>query len=170
MIKGIKNYFERTKKYSLVRFVFELTVLAFGLKIISSIIWTIFENILHTTLGRVPELGQNMPEDIKIYPWITLMFFVTLGPALETLLGQALPMRVVSFFTHKRAAKILVSAIFFASLHYYPFLIVNVFPVGIILAWSYLYHRETSFARAFWVTTSIHALHNLIALGLQFIS
>lgn len=170
MITAVKNYFERTKKYSLVRFVLELTVVAFGLKILSSILWTIIENILHTTLGRIPELGQNMPEDIKIYTLATLVLFVTVGPALETLLGQALPMRVVEAFTKSKTAKILVSGIFFASLHYYPFLIVNVFPVGLILAWSYLYHRQTSFARAFWVTTSIHALHNLIALGLQYLS
>jgi hypothetical protein len=169
MIQDIKNYFEHTKTYSLPRFVIELTLLAFGLKILSSIVWVIIEGLIRIVLGSVPELGQNMPEDVDTFAIPILIFFVTIGPALETLVGQALPIKLVSRFTTSQTAQIIVSALFFSALHYYPFLIINVLPVGIILAWSYLYHRQTSFARAFWVTTIIHALHNLIALGLQYL-
>jgi membrane protease YdiL (CAAX protease family) len=170
MTNQIKNYFNNTKSYSLLRFIIELTLLAFALKILSSILWVTIEGVLQASTGHVPDLGQNMPEDIDAYALPFLILFVTLGPALETLLGQALPIKLVSRFTTSRSAKIIASALFFAVLHYYPFLIVNVFPVGLILAWSYLYHRQTSFARAFWVTTTIHALHNAIALGLQYLS
>lgn len=165
----VVNYFEKTKHYSIVRYVFEITAVAYFLKFLTIFIWVPIEGILYLLLGYIPNLGQNAPDDIDQYNTYALITFFTLVPLFETFTGQLIPMWFVSFFTKRVIIKILVSSIFFALLHVQPFLIITIFPAGVLLAWTYIIYQKKSWKHAFFVTSAVHGLHNLVALVLQYL-
>lgn len=92
---------------------------------------------------------------------------VIIAPILETYLNQKLPfilMQKWSFTKRKYGLYIVVSAIAFALLHCYSLqYIIAVFPVGLVLAYVYLFYSKNP-KIAFWSTTLIHALKNSVAI------
>ena len=93
-----------------------------------------------------------------------------LGPVLETLLHQALP---IYLFTKKwiknRKLAIFISALFFGLMHSYSLhYILWTFVGGLLLAWAYLiYYEKYGFEKAFWAITIVHALRNAITLVME---
>lgn len=166
-LQFIKNYFGKTTLYSIPRYILELTLVIYILKLLTVFVWLPIEGILYLILGYIPELGQNAPDDIEIYDPFILFTFVGIAPFFETFTGQWIPIWIASFYTRKIIAKILFSSIIFAAFHVQPFLIVNIFPAGVILAWTFVIFRRKSKRLAFFVTSAVHMLHNAVALVLQ---
>lgn len=162
MTENIKQYFEQTKKYPTWRFIIELAWVAFFLKIFFIIIG----------LPVVGALGLSTTTDLSFEKsfldnqiWLTVAL-ITLFAAFETVTSQMFILWVGKKISKDTAFRIFFSAIIFALLHVEPMLMFAVFPIGLILAWTYLVYRERSLWSALWVTTAIHTLHNLFALWL----
>lgn len=153
----ISTYLQRTKKYSNIRFIVELVALDFVLKVSLAI----FPGLLINTGGE-----SNTEKLAQEGLWMLFLGLVIVTPALETIIGQWLPIKIASLFTNNKDRIVLFSALFFSSLHIptgglTTFL--AVLPGGVVLAWSFLIKQEESFYEAYWITTAIHGLHNFIA-------
>lgn len=161
-MKFVKTYFENTKKYSVLRFIAEMSVAAFVLKIVAILIavpvFAAFGIDTETNL----ELEKSFLED----PFYLAGIMIVIFAAFETLTGQMLILWLSKKISKDLAFRLLSSALIFALLHIEPILIAAVFPIGIILAWAYVVYREKSVWSAIWVTTAIHVAHNLFALWL----
>ncbi len=158
----IKTYFSNAEKYSTPRFIIELTVVCFVLKFISvfiaSIIFAYF---------KIPTQVDNSFEVGLIHGGLLpAIVQIIIFASFETLTGQWLVIWLVSKFSKSNFWKILISAIIFSALHVEAMLMAAVFPIGLILSWTFLIKSKKSRSQAFWITTSIHVLHNLIVLWL----
>lgn len=159
-VKKIKKYLAASKKYSVKRFILEMSILAFILKIGIIILSAIFFVI---TGIAAPPSDISYEKELIEQGFLSATIFIILAAAFETLTAQAFIFWVMDYFTKKDIWKILVSSIIFALLHVDPMLIIIVFPIGLVLAWSYLVYGKRSFKMAFFVTTLIHVNHNLFA-------
>lgn len=162
----IDNYFNRLKTYPNWRFVLEMTLLAFILKILFIIIF----GIVFALLGLPTESDLSFEQDMAKNNFFILVFLLTIFASFETLTSQWFIIWLVSRFTNHIYWQILFSSLVFSILHWELFLAVTVFPIGILLAWSFIIKRAKSRWEAFWVTTAIHALHNLVATGLVWLA
>jgi hypothetical protein len=152
----IIKYLENTKKYSLLRYLIELTALSYLLKLIFGLIYNLF---VYSTTGKTIEDMIEKPELTALFLFGALI----IAPLIETLIGQVLPTLISSFFIKNFYLQALISAIFFAILH--PFTHYGaIFPVGYILAWTYIIKKQKSFFYGYWITTIMHFVHNAIAL------
>jgi hypothetical protein len=159
-LKKVNKYFQRTKKYSAKRFILEMSILAFILKI--GVI--ILSGLFFLSIGVIPPASDISYEKELIEQGIlSATVFIILAAAFETLTAQAFILWIMAYFTKNIFWQILVSSVIFALLHVDPMLIAIVFPIGIVLAWSYKVYRNKSFLMAFLVTTIIHVNHNLFA-------
>lgn len=160
MANLIENYFNRAKDYKTFRFVFEMTIVCFILKFIS----VFLAAMIFTSLGIPTETSNAFEEGMIQKGWLNAFIMIIIFASFETLTGQALVIWIVSKFTKKTFINVLISAIVFSLLHVEPILIAGVFPIGLILAWTFITKKKKSLKEAFWVTTAIHVLHNLIVL------
>jgi hypothetical protein len=153
----ISAYLQRTRKYSNIRFIFELVSLDFVLR--ASLV--IFPETLINTDGE-----SNTERLAQEGLWVLFLVGVILAPALETIIGQWLPIKVASLFTNNKFYIVLFSALFFSSLHLPGGLTIFfvVLPGGLVLAWSFLIKREESCLKAYWITAVIHGLANLVSI------
>lgn len=163
-MKFVENYFQKAEKYSTLRFILELTILAF----LTKIIFIIFGGIFLTILGVSIEPDISFEQELLKAGPIFLTILIILFASFETLTGQWFMIWLVSHFTRNIWTKVLVSAAVFASLHITPMLIISSFPIGVILAFSFIIKRKISRWHTFWVTTAIHTLHNLVVEGFIF--
>lgn len=162
LYNGLKRYFANTESYSTFRYILELTFVCF----IGKILFIILAFILFSLLRINSQTDNSYEKDIIQNGWIMAFIIVILFAAFETLTGQWIVLWVASKFTKKRTYQILASAIVFALMHIEPILIAAVFPIGIVLAWTFILKSKRSIWHAFWVTTVIHVLHNLLVLGM----
>jgi membrane protease YdiL (CAAX protease family) len=155
----IRNYFNSASHYSRTRFILELTIVTFLIKILfAAVVFTIFN--YHEELEGV----KNAQEDINRFGFFTMVILVAIvTPLIETPIGQMLPIWITSKFTNKDWIKVVTSSIFFASLHWPIQDIIVISPATIIFAWAYVTKRKISRSEAFIDTALIHGLHNLIA-------
>lgn len=106
-------------------------------------------------------------------PTNNLASFITVvltAPPIETIFGQWIPITLTSKLIKSGKGLMTVSALVFALFHYpavafFP----GAFITGLILAWGWLLKRKEGWWKAFWVTTSIHALHNFFVYLLGFV-
>lgn len=154
-MNGISAYFNKAKTYSTMRFIGEMTVLTYFFKIIGG---TLYASIFLAITDR--DITQELPTYSN-----TLFFFifaVGIVPFAETLIGQAVPVWVVSLFTRKRWLQIWVPALFFTLLH--PLAVYgSILPVGAILTWTYIIKNGHSWWQGFLVTSLLHGVHNAVA-------
>jgi hypothetical protein len=162
-LKAITYHFQRIKSLSNLRFVIELSLLA----VISQI-------AIQTIRVLFFSSGENMRSNIELFDNRNLLILfvniVLISPVFETFLGQWFSIRVASFSTRNHGELIILSALFFSSLHVNAGLHValGIFPVSCIFSWSFLMKREESLRKAYWITTLIHILHNLIVFIIHF--
>lgn len=110
------------------------------------------------------------PTNIKAMSFLGQMIKLSLiAPFFETLFFQRIPIELMQkkdFFKSKPCLIILISAFLFAVTHYYDIAyIVVVFPIGLILAYSYIiYQKKESKLTAFKVVFIIHMLRNTVSL------
>lgn len=161
-VKILRKYLIATEKHSTPRFILELTSVCFFLKVI----FIIFFGIVFTSLGINTEVDGSFEEEmVRMGILITLPLTIVFA-AFETLIGQWLVIHITSKFTKRIFYQIFFSAVVFSLLHIEPMLVAAVFPIGIVLAWTFILYRRKSRWSAFWVTTAIHTLHNLVVFGL----
>lgn len=151
-------YMRRAARYSNRRFIVELLILSYVLKIAGSL-----------PLFFLPDEAfaiVQKPDDMPVAVFV--LFALVLAPVLETVIFQWFLLWVASLFTAKLTWRIGVSAFIFALAHVpdSPLIACAVFFPGLVFAMSFLVKRRESRWRGFWVTGTIHALHNVIALPL----
>jgi membrane protease YdiL (CAAX protease family) len=165
MTTAIQAYFERVSSYSKPRFIIELTLMCFLLKFISVFLAT----IVFSWFGINSQTDTAFEQSLVSGGLVNAFFLIIIFASFETITGQWLMLWVSSKFTKSNLKRIVASAVIFSALHIEPILIAAVFPIGLVLAWVFLTKRKTSTWEAFWVTTAIHVLHNLIVLSLVFL-
>lgn len=158
----IKSYFERTKKYSTLRFILEMSVVAFVLKVF----FVMLTIPLFTAFGINTEMNLELEKSFLDDPLVLAVILIIMFAAFETITSQMFILWLGKKISKDISFRILLSSIIFALLHVEPLLMAAVFPIGIILAWAYLLYREKGVWPALWVTTAIHVVHNLFALWL----
>jgi hypothetical protein len=152
------------KSYSSIRFVVEIGLLSFILKMSLSI-------LLSSMLGYDSATNTEILDNYLDNPIFLAIIALLIAPMAETFSGQWLPITVASFFTKHKSELLVLSTTFFAFLHlndgWVNFWMI--LPIGLCLSFSFLEKREKSFLHAYWITVAIHSLHNLIALGIYFL-
>lgn len=165
IVNLINNYLKKVEDYPDWRFVFELTMVAFILKILFIIIF----GLIFILLGLPVDPDLSFEEGMAKNNFFIIVILTTLFASFETLTSQWFIIWLASKFIGSIYWKIIISAIIFSLLHTEPLLVITVFPIGILLAWSFIIKRKKSRWKAFWVTTAIHILHNLIATSSLFL-
>ncbi len=153
----IEGYFRRTEHYSLRRFIAEMALVPFPLKILLGVGFA--------ALGG--EVTQSTTDAVaKWGPAVLLGTAIIVAPLLETLIGQWLPIWVASRFTNSTVWIIAAATFVFSIQHVHVGVVglLTALPPGIFLAWSFLLMRRHSRWRAYWVTSVVHSLHNAVAL------
>jgi membrane protease YdiL (CAAX protease family) len=158
----MSRYFNNVEKYKNSRLILELTLICFILKFVFVILAAIIFSYLNISTNVDNSFEIELAKSGLLSATIQTIIFASF----ETLTGQWLVIWLVSKFTNNNFWKILASAIVFAALHVEPLLIAAVFPIGLILAWVFIIKLKKSKTEAFWVTTAVHVLHNLVVLGL----
>jgi hypothetical protein len=102
-------------------------------------------------------------------PALAFFLVVIVAPPLETLLLQSAPIEILRALRRSRMAQFLFGAVPFAALHFLDGVISGVaagIVGGVFFSHAYLECRVRSWWAAVWVTTIIHAIHNLVILPL----
>ena len=112
-MQKIKNYLEKTKSYSTLRFILEMTFLAFLLKILLSLVVGIIFTMLN--IPNDPNLSFET-ELLKFNP-ILILIFVVFFASFETITSQWFILWLSSKFTKSIFTQIMVSSTVFGILH-----------------------------------------------------
>jgi hypothetical protein len=158
----VLRYYQQTARYPPNRFIWELAILPFPFKVFIGIMIAPFlSDSFESTTAVMAAQGD----------FILVFSAVILAPIVETLVGQWLPIWLISLATRSTLLKILGSAVIFTSMHLQVGLagVLPILPVGIILSWSFLIQCRHSRTRAYWITTLIHATHNALSLIVFFL-
>jgi len=163
----LQKYLAKLKTYSPLRFILEMAVAAYVLKILGSVVVI---KILYLFFGNSsiifsPQLtvytNQTEQNAVQI-----LFNSLILAPVTETIMAQSLGAFI---FADKPFIAIMFSTLVFTYLHWIkqlPF--IGIFFVGLVLSFAYVFiQKNNSTCRAFLITSGIHATHNLITIVLQ---
>jgi len=105
--------------------------------------------------------------------WVSFIYIVLLVPILETLIFQAFPIFIARLFKAAIKWQILVSMLFFMSIHLLGNSILSGILAGSIggfyLAFIYSHWRNKSRWDAFEMTVAAHFFHNLVLAFLWFL-
>ncbi len=111
------------------------------------------------------EIGR--PNFEKYGITLTLLLVVIISPIIETFLGQVLPIYLTNRLlkTKAKLIGIAMSTTLFSLFHlgysiWYSILII---PLAALLAMTYVIFQDRK-ESSYWMTTSVHALRNLIAI------
>lgn len=154
----LKTYLKRVHRLKFLQLVVELSLLSFILKITLGIIISLTAKNFNLNLNAINFYTNN--QDLTSL----VLVVVIAAPIVETFVGQYLPITLASKFTNNTFLKISISVIFFSLFHQNFYIALAVFPINIILAWSFVIRSKHSNKAAFTATATIHALHNLLSL------
>lgn len=158
----IRKYLNRTKSYTSTRFIIELSFLAVLGKILIAFFIGVLIYANDINASKLPTPGYQ-----KISSPILLFFLLCiLGPVIETIIGQWLPITLIKKITSNTNLVMWIDVMLFTFAHYWSYGFIQSFfvlPSAIVLAWSFILHSDDSFLKAFWITTSIHAVYNIVA-------
>jgi hypothetical protein len=97
---------------------------------------------------------------LKLFVWA-----IVLGPFFETLLLQALPVVIARRCGLRFWGQVIATLIPFAVLHFPSGIAAGIcggVVSGFYIAFTYVHWRQISFRSALWMTTGMHAVHNLV--------
>lgn len=167
MLKKIHNYL---KNLSTPHFIFVIVALSF----LSTIALLLCSDLLNSTLPNI-----NSPKDISslssleknngmlIQIFLIIISASVLAPLFETFIYQFAIIKLlqkIKFFKTKSLLLIIISALLFTLDHRYSlFYMLNVFPIGLLLAYSFIVYDKKN-NHPFWIVFSIHSLRNFICL------
>jgi hypothetical protein len=119
-------------------------------------------------LINLDEESIGGPELEKYGLWGAFLAVVVVAPLLETLLGQSWPIRLLQrWYPRDRFwLPLVASTLLFSAMHitYSVWYAVVILPIGTVLSYTYLLYQERK-GSSYWVTAGVHAVRNLIALG-----
>jgi len=166
MIRFIANYFQRTEGYSTGRFIFEMYLMAMLCKILiialSLLVVVIYEPFEIIFFG---ETGESVSQFTGL-TWIEgLIFLCIILPFLESIMGQGIPIKLLSLVSNSRVLFAILSSLWFSYLHSIilegiSFALI-IFFGGIIYSWCFIVYKEKGFWKAISVTTCVHILYNI---------
>jgi hypothetical protein len=158
----IHAYFERTISYSTLRFIAELTLLPLPFKFVLGLLYGTFLGLM----GR-PYENRDLAPDLFHSGVYTFAWFV--APWYETLIFQFLVIWLLSCARASKTIIILISTGVYAAVHYPNGIVsvLSVLPLGVVLAWSFLSLHRRSLWKAYWITSTIHFLHNAASFALH---
>jgi hypothetical protein len=103
----------------------------------------------------------------RIEPVPLFLLVVFVAPFIETLISQAFPVMIARRLQFGFWAQVFFSIPFFALPHL-PSGIATALGAGVIsgfyIAFTYVHWREQSFRAALWMTSGVHAFHNLMLI------
>jgi hypothetical protein len=155
----IKNYFEKTKTYTLTRFIIESSIISFIGKLLVGLLIAGIIVSNKIDINTLPK--PNFQEKSN-----TFFFFIWLcitTPIIETVISQWLPIILLQKITSNITLIISIDALLFTFAHWWNYGFIKMFtilPVGIILAWSFILNNKKSFLKALYATATIHAILN----------
>lgn len=158
-MKSIKKYLSKLEKYPQYRFIFELTIIAIIIRIISGLI---YQGILSLFDIKLLSQEESYSYLFKAPPLVLFIFIVIVTPLVETFLFQLLLIKFIKVITKNIAVIIVIASLVF-SLTHNEGMYVGAFFVGLILNWSFIIKSKKSMIRGFFTVTLIHTLHNLLS-------
>ncbi len=162
-----RQYVAGTRSYTATRFIFEMILLAWFLKIVVTLPVSLTVLLFYGD----PSVWQNPQQAaFAARPVANAILALGVAPLLETIIGQWAPIFMIRQLTPREWPALAVTTLLFAGLHFMSWgamIFVATIPVGFVLAWSFLVWQRRSLAHAISVTTAIHACHNAIALFLM---
>jgi hypothetical protein len=161
------QYFSKTRSYTAARFIFEMLLLTWFLKVVITLPISLTVLLVYGD----PAVWQNPQQAaFAARPVANTLLALAVAPVVETMMGQWLPIVLARQFTSRPQPILVATTLFFAGLHLLSWdlmVAVAAIPVGFVLAWSFLVWSRQSLAHAMSVTAAIHAFHNAIALCLM---
>lgn len=154
------RFFSKLGTHPEPKFILELAFLALVLKALFLFLTGLVLNLVGLAhLVDFANETQAPPNNLADF-----IFVVLIAPLIETIFGQWLPITLTSKLIKSGKGLMVASASVFTLFHYpavafFP----GAFVIGLILAWVWLLKGREGWWKAFWVTTSIHALHNFFA-------
>ena len=119
------------------------------------------KDFIYTAAAQIPEISY---EDFLVG--------ILIAPFIETIIGQYLPLSMLSKFNFSNTYKVIISGLFFSLLHlpvveFLP----SAFGVGVCLSIGFLsrYKYKNNLKEALILTYCIHFLHNLFAFLVVYI-
>lgn len=165
----LKKYFRRIETYSNVRFILEVTALAFVSRFLLTLPVAIILALIGFQLGD-PNITMF---DLKHDLIPVSLYLIVIAPFMETLLFQLLPIKVLDLFFPRAyyLLKIAVVTLIFAYAHLNEGLInfIGMLPIGFLFVWSFTVKQKQSVRLAVLSVFIIHALTNLLATLMYFL-
>lgn len=159
--KIIKNYAQKTKTYSALRFIFELSFVAIiGKMLIGLACFAVASIFVDINVNNLPTRFKNPSSPVFLF-----FLLCVIVPIFETIIFQWLPIKFLRKITSSITFIIIADAILFTLAHWplgFAYMMI-VLPVAIIFAWSWIVYNN-SFSKALGVTASMHALINFSAI------
>lgn len=118
-------------------------------------------------------MGLEEPGHIQDWNYAVLLLWGCAGlPLILTIFTQWLPVRMLNKLSGNPDLVVGGSALFFSWVFAGSNLSIalSIFPLGVVLGWSFLLYSRRSFAAAFRTTVAIHALHNLVVVSILIVS
>ena len=167
-LRGWRQYLAHTRSYTAMRFICEMTLLAWFLKTLVTLPISLTVLLIYGD----PAVWQNPQQAaFAARPLANAMLALAIAPLFETMLGQWGPIATVGQWTSRPQPALAAATLFFAGLHLVSWdvtIVIATLPVGFVLAWSFLVWQRRSLLHALGMTAAIHAFHNAIALCLLF--
>ncbi len=156
--RGVRAWLERTRRYSWPRFLIEATLVALLLRI--PVVW-----IGAPIVGTETRTAYDWLADYSVLELVLIA--VVLGPIIETVVAQWLPIAAGRRLFRDDAHAVLLSGWIFGWLHVSQgaMLVLIMFTTGLVLAWTFLVWRDRGLWSALVMTIAVHALLNAVALG-----
>lgn len=153
------SYFRRLQNRSDIRFVAEMALLTVGSRFFLAFPALLLLESVGVNTGT-PNIDVYKVGQTPLALFMTLCLF---SPAIETILFQWLPVKILSLFGANTFVQIFFPAIVFAFAHVDVGLInfIGNIPIGLLLTWAFVVKQRKSTWTGLWVTFAIHALSNL---------
>ena len=155
---------KKLEQLDVVPFIFVVAFAALLIKIPIALVTDVLNAVFTGT--DIFAIGN---EQDPVFTLSDTLIAVVFAPITETVIGQFLPIVVLSKLTTNSRLLIILSAGIFALLHLpVVWFLPSAFAIGVILSWAYLVQKKLGHVYAFIVVAIIHALHNGLAFLIAF--
>lgn len=164
----ISSYFKRIANYTPVRFIIEVTSLAFVSRFFIVLPVAFILALVGFDLGSVNIETLNLTTEF----WRTVLLAVIIAPFVETLIFQLVPLTFFRLIRVPSVIAIILSTFLFAYAHLDDGLInfIGMIPIGFLFVWAFTVRQKRSVKEAIFVVFMIHALTNFLATILYLLS
>jgi hypothetical protein len=158
---------ERISRLSPWRFVLVMSIL----KILSHFFHILILLLLRAHNPALGKSGHWAALEQRFGLPVLFVYCVVVGPWIETLLGQGLPMAYTYMVSRSKAIYLIAATVWFSYLHTYGYqgsefwlMMFSHFVGAFLLACVFLHGRKHGLWRAIWMTSMVHSASNLSLL------